>query len=43
VEVALGKAPDAVDTIIEITLDSPAAGIKPIPTPVTPKAAAGKQ
>ena len=43
VEVALSKAPDAVDTIIEITLESPAAGIKPIPTPVTPKAAAGKQ
>ncbi len=42
VEVALGISPDAVDTIIEITLESPAAEIKPIPTPLTPKAAAGQ-
>ncbi len=43
VEVALRKSPDGIDTIIEITLEGPAAEIKPIPTPHTPKAAAGKQ
>jgi alpha-L-fucosidase len=43
VEVTLGKASDGIDTIIEITLESPASEIKPIPTPLKPKAAAGKQ
>lgn len=43
VEVALDKSPDGIDTIVEITLASPAAGIAPIPTPLTPKAAAGQQ
>jgi len=40
VEVALGANANAVDTIIAMTLDSPAAEIKPIATPVTPKAVA---
>jgi alpha-L-fucosidase len=39
VEIALGANANSVDTIIEVALDSPAAEIKPIPTPVTPKAA----
>jgi hypothetical protein len=43
VEVALGKSSDGIDTIVEITLESQAAAIKPIPPPLTPKAEAGKQ
>ncbi|MGA3263105.1 MAG: alpha-L-fucosidase [Terracidiphilus sp.] len=42
VEVTLGTNASAIDTIIEMTLASPAAEIKPIPTPVTPKAATGR-
>jgi len=38
VEVTLGKNPSEIDTILEIALASPAAEIKPIPTPVTPRA-----
>jgi alpha-L-fucosidase len=38
VEVTLGKNASEIDTIVEIALASPAAEIKPIPTPVTPQA-----
>jgi alpha-L-fucosidase len=42
VEVTLSGNASAIDTIIQMTLESPAAEIKPIPTPVTSKAAIGK-
>ncbi len=42
VEVSLGSKPDAVDTIVEMTLESPAVEIKPIPTPLTAKPAVGE-
>ena len=37
VDVTLDENPDAVDTIVAVSLDSPAAAISPIITPVTPK------
>jgi hypothetical protein len=37
VDVTLNGNPDAVDTIVAVSLDSPAAAIRPILTPVTPK------
>jgi hypothetical protein len=43
VEVALSGNVSAIDTIIQMTLESPAAEIKPIPTPVTPKAVLARQ
>ena len=37
VDVTLSGNPDAVDTVVVLSLDSPAAAISPIATPVTPR------
>ena len=42
VEVTLPANPSAVDTIVEMTLESPAAEIKTIPTPAAPKPVTAK-
>ncbi|MGD0788967.1 MAG: alpha-L-fucosidase [Terracidiphilus sp.] len=42
VEIALSGNASPIDTIVEVTLASPAVEITPIPTPVAPKAAAGR-
>jgi hypothetical protein len=42
VEVTLPVNPSAIDTIVEMTLESPAAEIKTIPTPAAPKPATEK-
>jgi alpha-L-fucosidase len=43
VEVTLSGNASAIDTIIQMTIESPAAEIKPIATPVTPKAVLASQ
>jgi hypothetical protein len=42
VDIMLTGNPDTVDTIVSLSLDSPAAEIAPIPTAVTSKAGDGK-
>jgi hypothetical protein len=43
VEITLSGNAGAIDNILQMTIESPAADIKPIPTPVTPKAVLARQ